>query len=169
MAVALDYLRSHGRRLKAKIRADALFVLRLEVAKGAHSARQLADPHAFSGSIEALQVALHFGVPVKQLQAEGRWLRIDAMGTADGWCVLELERAPLKHFKKIDDAFADDGRRFLDLQRLRRVYNVVGSESVMEPARLRAQPMRMQALCHGCGERDHVVLDFGLDFADALG
>ena len=91
--VALDDLRGHRRRLQAQPRADALFVLGLQVAKGADGAGELAHAHVFGRRVEAGQVALHLGVPVQQLEAEGGRLGVNAVGAADGGRVLELEGA----------------------------------------------------------------------------
>ena len=97
MTVALDDLRGDGRRLEAEARADALFVLRLEVAEGADGAGKLADAHVFGGCLEAGKVALHLGVPVQQLETEGRRLGVDAVSAADGGRVLELDGTTLEH------------------------------------------------------------------------
>ena len=97
VAVALDDLRGHGRGLEAEARADAFFVLRLQVAEGAHSAGELAHAHVLGCGVEARQIALHFGVPVEQLEAEGGRLGVDAVGAADGGRVLELDGAALEH------------------------------------------------------------------------
>ena len=86
-----------GAGFKPKPRADALFVLRLQMAEGSHRARKLAHAHVFGGGIKAGQVALHLGVPVQQLEPEGRRLGVDAVRAADGRRVLELQRAALQH------------------------------------------------------------------------
>jgi hypothetical protein len=95
--VALDDLRGHRRGLEAQPRADALLVLRLQVAKGAHRAGELAHAHILGRRVEAGQVALHLGVPVEQLEAEGGRLGVNAVGAADGGRVLELDGAALEH------------------------------------------------------------------------
>ena len=102
VAVALDDLRGDGRGLEAEPRADAFFVLGLEMAEGADRAGELAHAHVFGGGIEAGEVALHLGVPVEQLEAEGRRLGVDAVGAADGRRVLELESAALEHGEERD-------------------------------------------------------------------
>jgi hypothetical protein len=97
VAVALDDLRGHRRGLEAQPRADALFVLGLQVAEGADGAGELADAHVLGGGVEAGQVALHLRIPVEQLEAEGGRLGVDAVGAADGGRVLELDGAALEH------------------------------------------------------------------------
>ena len=100
MAIALDDLGCDGSRLETELLADALFVLRLEVSEGAHGARELADAHVLCSSGEARKVTLHFGIPVEQLEAEGRGLGMNAVRTADGGRVLEFEGPPLQDGKQ---------------------------------------------------------------------
>ncbi len=161
--VALDDLRGHRRGLEAQPRADAFFVLRLQMAERAHRARQLAHAHVLGRGVEAGSVALHLGVPVEQLEAEGGGLGVDAVGAADGGRVLELDGAALEHGQQRGDAVADERRGFFDLQRLRRVDDVVRREPVVQPARLGVEALVLQALGHCSGEGDDVVLDLGLD------
>ncbi len=106
MAVTLDDLGGDWRWLEAEARTDLFLVLRLQVAEGADRAGELADAHVFGCGIEAGKVALHLGVPVEQLEAEGGWLGMDAVGAADRGRVLELERAALENFEQADDALA---------------------------------------------------------------
>ena len=68
-----------------------------EMPEGAHRAGELAHAHVFGRRVKADQVALHLGVPVEQLEAEGRRLGVDAVGAADGGRVLELDGAALEH------------------------------------------------------------------------
>ncbi len=169
VAIALNHLRGNGRGLQAEPRADALFVLRLQMAEGADGAGELADAHVFGGSIEAGEVALHLGVPVEQLEAECRGLGVDAVRAADGRRVLELDGAALEHCEQRRKPVADERRRLFDLQGLRGVDNVVRREPVVQPAGLGVQPLRFQAFCDGGREGDDVVLHFGLDLLDAIG
>ena len=83
-----------------------------------------------------IEIALHLGIPVEQLEAEGRGLGVDAVGAADGGRVLELDGAALEHGEKADNAFANQRRCFFDLQRLGRIDNVVRREPVVQPAGL---------------------------------
>ena len=115
-------------------------------------------------------VALHLGIPVEQLEAEGGGLGVDAVGAADGGRVLELEGAALEHGEQRGDAVADERGCFLDLEGLGGVDNVVRSEAVVQPARgLAVQALVLEALGHCGGEGDNVVLDLGLDLGDAGG
>ena len=76
------------------------FVLGLEVAEGADGAGELADAQVFGGGVEAGEVALHLGVPVEQLEAEGGGLGVDAVGAADDGRVLELDGAALEDVER---------------------------------------------------------------------
>src|SRR5579862_2882302 len=116
MTIALNHLCGHWSRLQAKPLADALFVLRLQVPEGANRAGKFANAHAFGRSVEPLQIAPHFGVPVQKLQAKCRRLRVDAVRAADCRRVLELERAPLENAEKSDETFPNDRRSFLHLK-----------------------------------------------------
>ena len=93
--------------------------------KRPHSAGELADAHVFRRCVEAGEVALHFGIPVEQLEPKGGGLGVDAVGATDGGRVLELESAALEHGQEGDDAGANELRRLLDLQRLGCVDNVI--------------------------------------------
>ena len=73
-------------------------MLGLEVAEGADRPGELADAEVFGGGVEADEIALHLGVPEQQLQAEGSWFGVDAVGAADDGRVLELEGAGLEDF-----------------------------------------------------------------------
>ena len=85
-----------GAGLRPSRCTDALFVLRLEMAEGSDGAGELADAHVFCGCLEAHKVPLHLGIPVQQLEAEGRGLGVDAVRAADGGGVLEFDGASLQ-------------------------------------------------------------------------
>ena len=53
-------------------------------------ARELPDPHAVEGRLQADTLAAHLGHPPEQLQAEGGRLGVDAVGAADDGRVPEL-------------------------------------------------------------------------------
>src|SRR5271170_2980594 len=93
VAVALDDLGRDRGGFEAETGADALFVFRLEMAEGADRSGELADAHSLGGGAEAGEVALSLGVPVEQLEAEGGWFGVDAVGPADGGRVLEFNGA----------------------------------------------------------------------------
>jgi hypothetical protein len=91
VAVTLDHLGRYGRGTQPELGADCLFVLWPEMPEGADGAGELAYPHILRAGVEADQIAHDLGIPVEQLEAEGRRLGMDAMGAADGGRVLELQ------------------------------------------------------------------------------
>ena len=134
VAVALDDLSGDGYGLEAEFGADGFFVLGLEVAEGADGAGELADAEVFGGGVEAGEVALHLGVPEQELEAEGGGFGVDAVGAADDGGVLELDGALFERFGEGEDAGADDGGGFAELEGLRGVDDVGGGEAVVQPA-----------------------------------
>ena len=126
--------------------ADALFVLRLEMAEGADGAGKLAHAHVLRRGIEAGDVALHLRIPVEQLEAEGGGLGVDAVGAADGGRVLELDGATFEHGEQRGEPGTDERRCFFDLQRLRGVDDVIRRQSVVQPAgTCSSRPLRFQS------------------------
>src|SRR6202453_2291639 len=97
VAVTLDHLGSYRCGAQPELGADALFVLWLQMPEGADGAGKLAYPHVLGTGVEADQVAHDLGIPVEQLEAEGRRLGMDAVGTPDGGRVLELQGAQPEH------------------------------------------------------------------------
>ena len=88
---------------------------------------------------------------------------MDSVGAADHGGVFELPGAAFEDFGEALEILGDDLRRLADEQGLRGVDDVVGSESVVEPAGMRADDFR-----DGGGEGDDVVADLGFDLVDAL-
>ena len=160
--VALDHLGGDGRRLETKLLADAFFMFRLKMPKGAHGARELADAHLLGGEVEAGQAAHGLRMPIEQLEAKGRGFGVYSVGPPYGGRVLELERALLEDARQSQNAFTYEAGGFLDLQRLGGIDHVVRGEAIVEPARLRADLFGNRR-----GEGDDVVLDFSFDFLDA--
>src|SRR5580698_8139704 len=104
------------------------------MAEGADGSRELADAEVFGGSVEAGEIALHLGVPEEQLEAEGGGFGVDAVGAADDGGVLELDGALLERLGEGDDASADDGGGFFELEGLGGVHYIGGGETVVQPA-----------------------------------
>ncbi len=167
MTVALDDLRSNRGSIEPKPRADALFVLRLEVAEGANRTGKLADAHILGSGIEADEVALHFRIPVEQLEAEGRGFGVDAVGTANGRRVLEFDGAAFEHGQQGDQPDADVHRCLFDLQSLGSINHIVRGKAIVQPAGLGGHPLRSEALGNRGGEGDDVVLHFRFDLMNA--
>src|SRR5580698_9059899 len=98
------------------------------MAEGAYGSRELAYAEVFGCGVEAGEVALHLGVPEEELEAEGGGLGVDSVGAADDGCVLELEGALFEGVGERDDAGADDGGGFAELEGLCCVDYVGGGE-----------------------------------------
>ena len=90
---------------------------------------------------------------------------MDAVGAADDRGVLELDGAALEDICEGDDAGADDGGGFFELEGLGGVDDVGGGEAVVEPARVFGG---VNVLGDGGGEGNDVVADFGFDLVDAV-
>src|ERR1700678_1140384 len=135
------------------------------VTEGADGSRELADAEVFGGGVEAGEVALHLGVPEEELEAEGGGLGVDAVGAADDGSVLELDGALFEGVGEGDDAGADDGGGFFELEGLRGVDYVGAGEAVVEPTRVFGGG---DVFGDGGGEGDDVVLHFGFDLVDAV-
>src|SRR5271165_3493615 len=131
------------------------------MAEGTYGARQLAHAHVLSARIEAGEVALDLRIPIQQFEAERGWFGVDAVGAADGWGVLKLQRALAENARQRENTVANQAGCFFDLQRLGGIHYIVGSETVVQPTSFRADLLR-----HGGGEGDNVVLDLRLDFLD---
>ncbi len=97
VAVALDDLRGDGRGLEAQVFAHLFLLVRIQVTKRADGAGEFADAHALGGGGEADGIALHFGVPVEELEAEGGGLGVDAVSATDRGRMLEFDGAALEH------------------------------------------------------------------------
>ncbi len=64
--------------------------------QGADRAGEFADAHVFGGVPETREVALSFGIPVRELEAEGDGFGVDAVGASDLGRVFELPGALLE-------------------------------------------------------------------------
>ena len=137
------------------------------MAKGAHSAGELADAHIFSRCIEADQVALHLRKPVEQLEAEGRGFGMNPVRAANDRRVLKLDGAALEHTQQGQQANTNLRGSLLHLQGLRGIHNVIRGKPVVQPAGLGIQPLRFQAFGYRGGEGNHVVLHLRLNLLDA--
>ena len=99
VAIALDDLRGDGRDLQSQARADLLFdVPASRCAKLPTAPEILPTRICSAAAIEARDVALRFGIPVGQLQAEGDGLGVDAVGAADLGVSLNSQARRFEHF-----------------------------------------------------------------------
>ncbi len=164
MAVALDHLRSHRRDFEAKPLADFRFDLRTQVRAIPHRARDFSHGHLLRGCAKALEVAPVLRMPVGNLQAKGDRLGVDSVRAPDLRRVLEFLGAALEHFPEPHQAVLNEARRLADLQRLRRVHDVVRGKTVVQPA---CRLGIADGFAHGHRKRDDVVLHLGFQFIDA--
>src|SRR5271156_58711 len=164
VAVAFNYLRSDWRGGEAEALADFLFDLRTQMRTGAYRTGNFPDSDLLRGNLKAREIAAIFRVPVGDFQAEGNRLGVNAVGAANFRRVFKFPGAALQNFTQRFDSFLDQMGRFADEQRLRSVHHIIGSESVMQPARGFGIGDRF---LHGDGECDHVVANFSFDFVDA--
>src|SRR5581483_3427918 len=131
--------------------------------KGSDRARELSHPHTFGCASEALDVALHFGVPVGELETEGDRLGMNSVSSADLGCIFEFPGTLSQGLGEALQVSSNDLGGLPHQKRLCRIHNIVGGETVMEPARLRSDN-----LCYRGSECDYVVANLGLDFLNAL-
>src|SRR5258708_5554113 len=79
MAVALNHLRGDGRDIEAEALANSLFHFRAEVRGVADGAGNFSHGHLRGSIAKTLLIALVFGEPVGDFQAEGNGLGVNAM------------------------------------------------------------------------------------------
>ena len=161
MTIALNHLRRNRRDIQSQPLANRLFVFRFQMRRIAHRAGQLANPHLLCRHLEALDVALHFRVPVRQLQPEGDRLGMNAVCAPDRRRVLELPGAALQYLAQLPEIVTHDCRRLLHQQRLGSIDHIVRRQAVMQPARFRADLFRNRR-----GEGNDVMLHLGLDLVN---
>ena len=166
VTIALNDLRGNGRDVKAELLADFLFDFRAEVRGVADGAGDFAELHVAGGFAEAGDIALIFGKPVGDLEAEGDGLGMDAVGAADLRGVLKFVGAEIEDFAEEDEVAFDDVRGVADEEGLRGVHDVVGGHAVVQPA---GGVGITNGFADGHGEGDDVVLDAGFEFVDVLG
>src|SRR5450631_3342804 len=163
VAVALDDLRGDRGGSQSQARADLFLEFGREVGEDSYRARELSYPHIFGRGHEARDVALRLGIPVSDFESEGDGLGVNAVSAADHWSIFKLPGAAFENFGEALQVLRDYLRRLADEQGLRGIDHVVGGESVVEPAGVRADDFR-----YGGGESDDVVADLGFDLVDAF-
>src|ERR1700739_81330 len=114
MASALDDLSGDGSHLKTKLPADFLFDFRAEVRSVADSTRDFSKFHVAGSFAEPCDVALIFGEPVGDFQAEGDGLGVNAVSAADLGSVAELVGADVEDFAENHEVALDDVRSVAD-------------------------------------------------------
>ena len=87
------------------------------------------------GLAEAVDVALIFGEPVGDFQAEGDRFGVNAVGAADLRGVLKFVGAQIEHFAKDHEVAFDDVRSVANVESLRGIDDIVRRHAVVQPAR----------------------------------
>ncbi len=139
MPVALeDLCRGRGRFEPEPLAGDAL-ELGIRRRIGSDRAGELSDAHALKRPCHALAVAVELECPARELQPEGRRLRVHAVRAA------HLERGAMllgpydDRGERPIDLLDDQRPRLPDLEREGRVDDVGRGEAVVEPATLLAE------------------------------
>ena len=119
----------------------------------------------FPGSLaKAVDVALIFGEPVGDFEAEGDGLGVNAVGAADLRGVLEFVGAQVEDLAEEDEVAFDDAGSVAEEECLRGVDDVIGGHAIVEPTR---GGRIADGFTDGHSEGDDVVFDLGFDFVDA--
>jgi len=161
VAVARDHLGGDGLDAEPQLLSDMGLDARIDVGEGPDRARDRAGGDVVAGRGEAGAVAGEFGISLRQLEAEGDRLGVDAVAAADRRRQLVLEGAALQHRQQSVEIRDQDVRRAAQLHREAGVEHVGAGHAQMEEARLRPDPLG------GPGqEGDDVVLHDGLDRVD---
>ena len=163
VAVALDDLRSEAHRRQAKLLADHLLNLRVDVRVRADSARELADRDDLLGMLHALNVALDLSAPEQELEAERHRLCMDAMRATDARRMLEFLRAAAQDLAELLEVIEDDRAGIAHHHAVCRVLDVRGRQALVD-----VFGVITNILGDVRQERDDVVVRDRLDLMDAV-
>src|SRR5579884_714273 len=111
---------------------------------------------------KAVDVAFRFGIPVGELESEGRGLGMNAVSASDRRRVLKFKRTAFEHGFERFKIVANDQRSFVNLKCLRGIDDIVRRQSKMKPTRFRTNFLRDSR-----GECNYVVLNLGFERLDA--
>src|SRR5437773_9768329 len=163
MTIPLDHLRRNCGSFQSQARADFFFQLRAEVGKGADRPGELSYTHVVRRVLKTRDIALRFGIPVGQLDSKSNRLGVHTVGAADHGRVFEFPGTAFQDLGELLKTRADDFRSLTNEQSLSGITNVVGGQSVMEPARSRAHD-----LTDSRRKADNIMAHFGFDLIDPL-
>jgi hypothetical protein len=161
VAVARDHLGRDRLRRQTHRPGDVFFHARVDLRKGADSARDRACRDILARGDEAFAGAAEFGIGVGELQPERHRLGVNGMGAADGRRHFVLEGAPFQRRQNLVDIRDQDIRGAAELHIEASVEHVGRSHALMHEARFGADDFGQMG-----EERDHVVMGFALDFVD---
>ena len=162
MAIPLHHLVGDRLRNQTEPGQGLDLELGVEVRQRPDRTRQLPDRGIGQRRAHAPHIAAELLAPHQALEAEGDRLGMDAVGAShhrrQAMLLRLVPRGAADALQRADQAAA----RLADLERERRVHQVGGGHPGMKVARVRTRRLRD----HG-QERDHVVLDLGLDLTHA--
>ena len=167
VTVALDHLRGHIRRLDAEFLAHIVLHEGGNVGEITNGTANLSDLHSASSLVEALDIALHLGVPEHPFEAERCDVGMDAVRTADAGGVFIFQSLAAEHRGEVLKVGTQDVVGLLEKITVGRVHNVGRCQAIMYPLALLAE-----ALAYGACEGHDVVarlLLYLLDAGDAEG
>src|SRR6185369_11104340 len=118
-----------------------------EMSKRADGAGKLSNAHVFGGDAKAFDVALGLGVPDGQLESKRNGLGVDAVGTPDHGRIFKFPGAAFEHRRELFQIGRNNRRRLLNKKGLGSIDDIVRSQSVVKPARVRSDDFG-----HGRGE-----------------
>ncbi len=93
--------------------------------KDSDGSGELSYAHVFRSGDEARDVALGFGIPVGDFEAEGDGLGVDAVRAADHGSVFEFPGAAFEDLGQALQVLRDDLRGLADQQGLRGIDDIV--------------------------------------------
>ena len=161
MAVARDHLGRDRLDREAQLLRDMLFDARIDVGEGADGAGDRAGRDFLARRDQALLCAIELGIGLRELQAEGRRLGVDAVRAADGRRHLVLERALLQRREQRVDVLDQDVGGAHELHVEAGVEHVGRGHALVHEARLGSDDLGEVRQ-----EGDHVVLGLALDLVD---
>ena len=153
--------------LRSRLEAEPLAGDPLDLGIGcrvrADGAGELADAHPFERSGDAGAVTLEGEGPAGELEAEGRRLRVDAVGAADRQGLAMLLGTRDNGGEATVDPGEDQRSGVADLERERSIEDVRRRQAVVKPAPLLPEPLGDRV-----DEGGDVVVRPRLDLGDAL-
>ena len=164
MPVALEDLRRDRVGLEPESLAGDPLDLGIRRGVRADGAGELADAHPVERLRQSRAVPRELEGPARELEAEGRRLRVDAVRAPDAERVAVLAGARADSVQSAVEVFEQQPPGLLDLQCERRVDHVRGGQPVVEPATLLSELGG-----HRVDECRRVVLGDELELRDARG
>jgi hypothetical protein len=161
MAIARDDLRRDGLDRQAELGGDMLLHRRIDIGEGADRAGDRAGGDIGARRDQPGLAAVELGIGLRELEAEGDRLGMDAVAAADRRRHLMLDRAALEHREQGVEVGEQDVGGARELHREAGVEHVGRGHALMHEARLIADVVRDPG-----EEGDDVMLGDRLDRVD---